>query len=388
MRGSIQIAKIFGIPVQLHWSFGLIFVGVLYIGFRDNMDWMSIGIMALLMMALFTCVLLHEFGHALTARHFGVRTRDIILSPIGGVARLERLPEKPLHEFYVAIAGPLVNLGIIVALAPYFLFVPQETLLDIKEIIRQYFGMGNNISPQNMTMVDSFIFLLVALNGTLAVFNMLPAFPMDGGRVLRALLAMRLGRATATRIAVYIGQFLAILLILHGLGIWDHFNPIVIFIGIFVFVTAAYEYRMVRVEKILDTHQVSDLLRVNFTTFRTTDSMQIPASELTSGLEKNFLVFDENQQVRGILQEEDILKAMKEQALAQPIEQFMHTDYESIQLEDSLKTVFAKMQWHNYDISPVNGADGNLLGVIDAGTLNHFLQMQQRLGKSRFWKNK
>lgn len=379
MRGSIQIAKFFDIPVRLHWSFGLIFVGVVFIGFRDNMDWASIGMMALVMVALFFCVLLHEFGHALTARRFGVRTRDIILSPIGGVARLERLPEKPIQEFYVAIAGPLVNVGIIVALAPYFLFVSEETILQIKSIIRQYFGISDNVFSQDMGMLDSFLFLLIALNGTLAVFNMLPAFPMDGGRVLRALLAMRLGRATATRIAVYIGQFLAILLVLYGIFGKDDLNPIVIFIGIFVFITAATEYRMVRIEKILENHQVTDVLRTHFTKFQMTDPMQLPANELTSGLEKNFLVFDDYQQMQGILPEEAILKAMKGQALGQAVENFIHTDYESIRQEDSLKTVFAKMQWHDYDIAPVKDKDGNLLGVIDASTLNHFLRMQQRL---------
>lgn len=379
MRGSIQIAKVFGIPVQLHWSFGLIFVGVLYVGYRDHLDWASIGLLALLMLSLFLCVLLHEFGHALTARRFGVRTRDIILSPIGGVARLERLPEKPIQEFYVAIAGPLVNLGIIAALSPYFLFVSAETMQDIHEIVRHYFGVRENIATPNMTLLDSFLFLLIALNTTLAVFNMLPAFPMDGGRVLRALLSMRIGRVMATRIAVYIGQLLAILLVVYGL--WWQFNLVVVFIGIFVFITAANEFRFIRLEKALDRHRVSDVLRVHFTSFQMGDSMQLPMTELTRGLEKNFLIFDENQQVQGVLQEEDILKAVKDNTLDLPIEQFMHTDYETISPDDSLKIVFSKMQWHDYDICPVQDASGHVLGVVDASQLSHFLRLQQRMTK-------
>ncbi len=377
MRGSIQIAKLFGIPVQLHWSFGLIFLGVLYIGFRDNMDWAAIGLLALLMLALFFCVLLHEFGHALTARRYGVRTRDIILSPIGGVARLERLPEKPIQEFYVAIAGPLVNVGIIAALSPYFLFVPAETMQEVQSLIQHYFGIRDRVFTQNMTLLDSFLFLLIALNGTLAVFNMLPAFPMDGGRVLRALLSMQLGRVQATRIAVYIGQFLAIVLVIYGL--WWDFSPVVIFIGIFVFVTAANEYRLVRFERLLDSHPVTHLMRTPFTSFKITDLMQMPAGELTHGLEKNFLVFNDNEQVAGVLQEDDIIKAMKENALEQQVEQFIHTDFETIALTDSLKTVFTKMQWHDYDICPVQDENGQVLGVIDASQLHDFLRIQQRM---------
>ncbi|MFN7115246.1 MAG: site-2 protease family protein [Saprospiraceae bacterium] len=377
MRGSFQIAKVFGIPVQLHWSFGLIFVGVLFVGYRDNLDWSLISFWALVMLALFFCVLLHEFGHALMAQRFGVRTRDIILSPIGGVARLERLPEKPIHEFYVAIAGPLVNVGIIILLSPYFLFVPKETLQEIWSITRQYFGAKDNVFTQHMTLLDSFLFLTIALNGTLAIFNMLPAFPMDGGRVLRALLSMRLGRIPATRIAVYIGQFLAVLLVIYGL--WGRFSPVIIFIGIFIFVTAASEYRMIHLERILENHHVTDLMRVHFTSFKTTETMQAPATELTRGLEKNFLVFDETQQVVGVLQEEDMVKAMKDNALEQPIAQFMHADYETIMPEDSLKIVFSKMQWHDYDICPVQDDKGQIIGVVDASQLYDFLRIQQRM---------
>lgn len=121
MRGSFQIAKFFGIPVFVHWSFGLIFAWIFYLGYSNEWNWTSISVAVAFVLALFVCVVMHEFGHALMARRFGVKTRDIILSPIGGVARLDRLPEKPMQEFYVAIAGPLVNIGIILLLLPYLL---------------------------------------------------------------------------------------------------------------------------------------------------------------------------------------------------------------------------------------------------------------------------
>ena len=122
MKGAFRIAKVAGIPVEVHWSFVLMIFYIIYIGQSRGMDWGTTMWLGILMLSIFFCVVLHEFGHALTARRFGVKTKDIILSPIGGVARLEKLPEKPIHEFYVAAAGPLVNLLIAIILLPYFLF--------------------------------------------------------------------------------------------------------------------------------------------------------------------------------------------------------------------------------------------------------------------------
>jgi Zn-dependent protease len=384
MRGSVQIGKFWEIPVQLHWSFGLILLGIGYVSYRYQLDGVSLLLFVLLVGVLFVCVLLHEFGHALMARRFGVRTRDIILSPIGGVARLERLPEKPIQEFYIAIAGPLVNVGIIALIAPYFLFVSAETALQIRSILYHYFGVQDNVFTENTPPLALFLFNVLALNGTLVVFNLLPAFPMDGGRVLRALLATRLNRVVATRIAVYIGQLLAIGLIGYGSGIWwGDFSPTVIFIGVFVFITAASEYRMVRMEKMLDNYRAADVLRVQFTRLQTDDLMQTAAAHLRGGLEKNFLVFDANEQLQGILVEEDMVKAMQAQALEQPIALFVRTDYETIRLEDSLKMVFSKMQWQPYDLSPVMDATGQVLGVVDTEKLQDFLHIQQKIHGKR-----
>lgn len=370
--------------MQLHWSFGLILLGIGYVSYRYQLDGVSLLLFVLLVGVLFVCVLLHEFGHALMARRFGVRTRDIILSPIGGVARLERLPEKPIQEFYIAIAGPLVNVGIIALIAPYFLFVSAETALQIRSILYHYFGVQDNVFTENTPPLALFLFNVLALNGTLVVFNLLPAFPMDGGRVLRALLATRLNRVVATRIAVYIGQLLAIGLIGYGSGIWwGDFSPTVIFIGVFVFITAASEYRMVRMEKMLDNYRAADVLRVQFTRLQTDDLMQTAAAHLRGGLEKNFLVFDANEQLQGILVEEDMVKAMQAQALEQPIALFVRTDYETIRLEDSLKMVFSKMQWQPYDLSPVMDATGQVLGVVDTEKLQDFLHIQQKIHGKR-----
>ncbi|NRA52109.1 MAG: M50 family metallopeptidase, partial [Phaeodactylibacter sp.] len=127
MKGVVQIAKFFGIPVQVHWTFVLIFIWVLAKGMGEAWDWETMAWMMGFVLAIFGCVVLHEFGHALTARQYGVDTRDIILSPIGGVARLDRLPENPVHEFMVAVAGPMVNVFIGVLLSAQPLLASDES---------------------------------------------------------------------------------------------------------------------------------------------------------------------------------------------------------------------------------------------------------------------
>ncbi len=372
MRGALQIAKFFGIPVQIHWTFGLVFVWVFYIGFREGWDWANIVWSMLFVIALFTCVVLHEFGHALTARRYGVKTRDIILSPIGGVARLDRLPENPMQEFYVAIAGPLVNITIMAILSPYLLMVTGDQRAQLFSIING----SNNVFVRDLTPFDFFIFGLMILNGTLAVFNMLPAFPMDGGRVLRALLSIRLGRIRATRIASYIGQFFAVLLVAYG--IWEA-SPITALIGVFVFFMAANEYRMVRMDSTLDNHTVADVVRSNFTKFYRNDTMETVADVVTHGWEKSFLVFDEWQTLVGVLQEKNIMDAVKDKAFDQPVEAYMEQKVKPLLLSDNLKHIFAEVQQGGSTIFPVYDQEGYLVGVLDSGMLYNYLRMQQKI---------
>lgn len=361
----------------MHWSFLLIFAWVFYLGFKENWNWTSISVSIVFVIALFICVVMHEFGHALTARRYGVHTRDIILSPIGGVARLDRLPDKPMQEFYVAIAGPLVNVAIMLLLLPYFFFVSPETMEEFRSILRGYYGVRDNVFIRSMTPVDFLLFGLLMLNGTLAIFNLLPAFPMDGGRVLRALLSLRLGRAKATRIAAFIGQFFAVLLVAYG--VWHDFNWVTIFIGIFVFVTAAQESRMVHLESQLERHKVGEIVRLNFTKFQTKDAMSVVAEEFKRGLEKDFLVFNETQELQGILSEDAILKAIQTQVLEEPVEHFLHRHYKTLSPEDSLKNAYTELHWHGYNICPVFDEHQQLLGVIDTAMLQHFIKIQQRI---------
>lgn len=389
MKGAFQIAKFFGIPVQVHWTFVLIFVYVFYEGMGNSMSWLEMGWIMVFVLALFVCVVLHEFGHALTARRFGVDTRDIILSPIGGVARLDRLPEQPMHEFLVAIAGPLVNIAIGVVLSFVPLVSSEESRQNFVNFFMQAFYPQSNFFVSDPSPFQYFIFGLVALNIVLAIFNLLPAFPMDGGRVLRALLSLRLGRLRATRIAVFIGQLIAVLLVAYGL--WNY-HYITALIGLFVFVTAANEYRMAKLDGVLENHQVRDVLRPQFTKLYTQDPLSLAMGPLSQGIERNFLVFDEWQNLVGILPEERILEAAKNELAeesAPPLAgQLASNRFEAILASDSLKSLFPIMQWKGHRVLPVYDK-GKLVGVVDKNALNNFISLQARLEKQnspyRFW---
>ena len=193
MRGALKLFTWFGIPVFLHWTFGLIFVYILWHAQSNEMSVIDTFWLTGLFMALFLCVLLHEYGHALTARRYGVKTRDIVLMPIGGVARLERMPEKPIQEFVVAIAGPMVNVVIAtIILILIGIFADPAYLEVLKDAVLQ--SSGEEVLDERLQEIPQllqFALNLAATNIALVLFNMIPAFPMDGGRVFRALLSTK-----------------------------------------------------------------------------------------------------------------------------------------------------------------------------------------------------
>jgi Zn-dependent protease len=222
MGSSLKVASVFGIEVRIHVSFLLLLA---YFGFQSG-TFQSV----LFILILFVCVLLHEFGHAFAARAFGIRTRDITLYAIGGIARLNRIPDKPWQELTVAIAGPLVNVVIAAAL----IFVTHVTAA---------FQQFDELESPRIELLAK----VAAANLYLVVFNLIPAFPMDGGRILRALLAMLMPYAQATQIAAWIGQVLAVLLAL--LAVFLFHNPLLIFIAFTVFVGAQQEVAMVKANR-------------------------------------------------------------------------------------------------------------------------------------------
>ena len=355
MRGSLRIAKIFGIPVQVHWSFTLLFLFVIYIGKTRDASWANIAMFGLFIIALFTCVLLHEFGHALSARYYGVHTRDITILPIGGVARLDKLPEKPLQEFVVAIAGPAVNV-VIYALLAAFLYFTHSLQFSFTELLTD---------DSNEMIVDpviGFLATLMQANLMLVVFNMIPAFPMDGGRVLRALLSIPFGRVKATRFAAFLGQVIAICFLIYAIlpaiidffpknetfASWHEwvdwrFQPVLSLISGFVFYAARTEFKQVKMEGRLTQFRVPQMMRTSFTPLQSSDPIYAAVQELTKGSELNFLVFDSDNILRGVLQEADILDAMKNHHFDALISTYSTYNFEKTSPDETLKVVYEKM---------------------------------------------
>ena len=214
MDSSLKIARIWGIDVQVHWSFVLILFYGAFLFSRNASNVLNGAIYGVIViLLLFVCVVLHEFGHAMTAKYFGVNVPHITLLPIGGVAQLERMPRKPMHEFLIAIAGPAVNFVLAALLLPVALLVVFTSMrvgsswMMISALMR---------TAQSMSL-GGLLLTLVGTNILLGIFNLLPAFPMDGGRILRALLALRLQYIPATRIAVLVGRGMAVLFAIWGI---------------------------------------------------------------------------------------------------------------------------------------------------------------------------
>ncbi len=364
MKGAYRLATISGIPVYIHWTFGLLFFYVLYIGNSTGMDLQGMGLFSLFLLSLFFCVVLHEFGHAFAARQYGVSTQDIILSPIGGVARLNKLPEKPIQEFVVAIAGPLVNVAIALVLGIGLYFFADARFLPGGEEHRVFNDLSN------------FVPMLFLLNLVLVGFNLLPAFPMDGGRILRSLLSIPLGRPKATRIASWLGQGIAICFIGYSLY---HSELMLGLIGLFVFFAASHEYRMVMLDHLLSDKTVADMMRRQFTRLSAAQPMHQAAFELQHSNERHFVVLDEAGNIVGVLTEQAIAEAIKNKQLDTSISSHTSRNFEAVVPQLGLKQLFQIMHKRKYSLLPVINEWGQMIAVVDTQGMDDFVKLQRKL---------
>ena len=361
MRWSWQVAKVAGIPIRIHATFFLFLVFLYVVLARDQSskeaaEWIGF------LLALFGCVVLHELGHAITARRYGVKTRDITLLPIGGVARLERIPEKPAQEIAVALAGPAVNVVIALALLATLVATGVwETLRSPAELQQNFAGR------------------LLAYNVFLALFNLIPAFPMDGGRVLRALLAIRLDYVRATQIAAGVGQGIALLFGL--LGLWG--NPILLFIALFVFIGAGQEAQAVMMRSAFDGVPVGRAMIRDFRALRPTDPLARAVELLLDGHQQDFPVLAGPGEMPGILTRADLLRALANGDTARPVSEFTRTTCGTAHPRDLLDRVFQRMQETGCPAVPVVDADGTLVGMVTLENVGELAMVQAALTKSR-----
>jgi Zn-dependent protease/predicted transcriptional regulator len=294
VKTSFRIARIAGIDINVHVTFGLIvLLGAIDWGSRFGARGALFG--ALLMIVLFACVVLHELGHALAARVFGIGVRDITLLPIGGVSRLERNPDSPLHELVIAAAGPAVSLAIAAVLWGVTGAASSLGQLDPATILK-------NLTPGSGTAL---LWLFVA-NAFLALFNLIPAFPMDGGRMLRAILALSMGFGPATRVAAAIGQFLAMLLGLAGLLSG---NFLLALVALFIFMGASQERAEERARIVLGTTHVGDAYNKNAITLAPGTAVSQVVDHILTSYQPDFAVM-QGTKLLGVVSREDILKSL------------------------------------------------------------------------------
>ncbi len=341
MPWSITVGRFGGTAVKIHITF------ILFLAWIASSAWASGGAAAaldstLFIVLIFACVVLHEFGHILAARRYGIRSPEVTLLPIGGVASMQRLPSDPRQELVVALAGPAVNLaiGLILALA-----------------------LGS-LRPGEFTEIDnphlSLAGRLAAANLFLAVFNLIPAFPMDGGRVLHALLAMRVGGAQATAIAAKIGQAFA--LALGFLGLFG--NPLLLFIAIFVYMAAAGEAQMSAAQQALTGLCVAEAMETRFTPISIDANLGEAVDALLATAQREFPVVDAFMKPVGLLTREDILAAVRKHGGEEPASAFMRVGVDSVRPGAAVESVFERLQDPNAAALYVTAADGAIVGLL------------------------
>jgi Zn-dependent protease len=327
---SFSIGQIRGIDLRVHPTFGLVLLWVVYhFGLSGERTAGTLLYGLVLMALIFGCVVLHELGHSLMAQEYGIRVRNITLFPFGGAAFIEQMPMRPRSEFMITIAGPAVNVAIAAALLPP---------LFLYGVVKGY-GFGDFLNYFDDVALSGLLIYLFFANVTIVLFNLLPAFPMDGGRLLRAGLTLLIGRDRATTIAVVLGVFAALVMAIGGIWIGEFTLPL---IAIFIVVAAYGEGKAVRME--------SAMRRLRVGQFALWDSGGIPAhvglmSALRGG--PRDMVVTEDGQVRGMLWRHELLTALNGGAGSRTVADLMDTDVCSVDIDDSVYDVQRQMQSTN-----------------------------------------
>lgn len=359
MRWSQQLGRVAGIGIFVHWTFLLLIGWVVLVHFLEGDSPQTALTGVLFVLAIFVCVLLHELGHALAAKKFGVATHDITLLPIGGVARLERMPEQPSQELAVALAGPAVNFVIAgVLLATVAFFEGLRALLDIHVV------------------GGSFLAKLMWVNVFLAFFNLLPAFPMDGGRVLRALLANRMEYVRATQVAATVGQGMAI--VFAVLGFFS--NWFLLFIALFVYLGAQGEAHQVQVRSVLRGVPVDAAMTTRFRCLDEEEQISVAVEELLAGHQHDFPVMREGR-LSGVLTRENLIQAVAAGRRDAVVSEFTVRDFPVVQDGAMLEDVFAKMQEGHASTVPVL-RNGKLVGLLTLENIGEWMMIQSAFRQS------
>jgi len=354
MGWSIKLFDVGGTAVRIHLTFFLLLAWIAAIHWsRGGAPAALDGV--LFIIALFACVVLHEFGHIVAARRYGIRTPDVTLLPIGGVASLERMPEKPSQEIVVALAGPAVNL--VIALVLMF-------------VIGAHFDLSQMAQLEQAQ--SSLVGRIAAANVMLFAFNLIPAFPMDGGRVLRALLTIGMGYTRATRVAASIGQGLAVLFAFLGLmG-----NPLLVLIAVFIFVAASGEAGYVQARDYARGYLASHAMITAYQALGPTATADDAAALLLRTTQQEFPVVDGGGILRGVVTREALIQALQEKGGSAPVLDFMARDVPTVPENACLDNVFQLLQRRRPQMVGVLDRQQRLVGYITSENLAELVMIQ------------
>ena len=350
MRGAYKMLTIRGISLYIHWTFLLLIGWVLIVNAAagNNVEQLSWSLMFLL--AVFACITLHELGHATMAGRFGINAKEIVLLPIGGIASIEKFPDNPRQELAISIAGPLVNIAIAGLI---WLFIPNMPLIA---------------NQPHMTIMHGhdFLYNLRIVNVSLAIFNLIPAFPMDGGRILRALLGFKLNYIQATRIAATVGKTIAILFIAAGIVL---LNPLLPAIGIFIILSAGAEEYYLRLKSLVKDIKLNEVLMYDYNSLQANMTVQEAANVLNSNHSKYFILMDGTNPI-GTINRMEIVKALAEMNYGEPIKKLVKEDIEYLNGDKEVDTVLEKLARNDEQIYPVMD-NSRFIGVVN---LNHIIE--------------
>src|SRR4029453_18696446 len=360
MSWSLPIFRIAGIQLRIHITF-LLLIAWLAFGYYAQGGSAVAASRVIFVLLLFLCVVLHEFGHAFAAKAFGINTPDITLLPIGGVARLERMPEEPVQELIIAVAGPLVN--VVIALG---LFVAGGA----QAFVNQSTVEGGGLIAQLMT-----------INIMLVLFNLLPAFPMDGGRVLRALLATRMSYARATQVAATVGQGFAFVFGFIGLLIPNGF--MLIFIALFVYIGASQEAALAQMKDVSRRFPVSSAMVREFRTLAANATLNEAVDALLATSQHDFPVVYETGNVAGVLTRHDLIAALRKNDSTLRVGDVMRRDIPTVTTGTRFEDAFRIMQECNCPAVPVLDSMKRLVGLLTPENVTELMMIQSAMPRRR-----
>ena len=369
MKNSWQLFQVRGIKIKMHFTFPLILIwGALTFGVFNDGGWEGALYGLVVTTLIFIIVVLHELGHSAAARRYQIPVRQIVLLPLGGVAEIEEIPEEPGKELVIAVAGPLVNLALALVLAVLAPLVGQT--LSVQRLGELSSSLGQ------FTFSSIFLYIFVT-NLFIGAFNLIPAFPMDGGRILRATLATGLPYSQATVIAVAIGQVLS-----WGFGLWGFLsgNFLLIILAFFIYTGAGQEGKLVRLRQTLGDLTVDQAYSRGVKSIDLNQPIETAVHSTLNSFQSHFPICDQGKLV-GMLPYSRLVQALEERALDTPIYRVMSREFQPAQPEDKLFDIQMRMTSHQVDALPVVDGD-QFLGMITSQDLNEAYRLASALDQA------